>query len=294
MPRVEAVSNAIPTSKNVETVSAPHLIVIEARTRMAAMGWAELWGRRELIFILVLRDIKLRYKQTMLGAAWSVMQPVMSVGVFSFFFGSLAKIPSDGRPYILFNFSGVVLWMYFSNALARSSNSLVSNSHLIGKIYFPRLLIPLSCVFPGLMDLAIALGILVAALAYYSVAPSLWLVLAMPLSVAGVGALALGIGLWLSAINARYRDVSNLLPFFLQIWMFCTPIVYPLSLVPENYRWILGLNPMVGWVEVFRRAWLGLPQDFALGAMSVGLTFLLLVSGTRYFLSVEREFADIV
>jgi lipopolysaccharide transport system permease protein len=264
-----------------------------------AKGWAplrldELWYYRELAFFLTWRDISVRYKQTLLGAAWAIIQPFFTMVVFSIFFGQLAKIPSDGIPYPIFSFCALLPWQLFANALSQSSNSLVANKNLITKVYFPRLLVPVSAVLSGLADFVIAFGVQIVMMIFYGVKPT-WGVVALPLFLLLVIVTALGVGLWLSALNVKYRDVQYVIPFLTQFWMFCTPIAYPASLVPEFWRPFYGLNPMVGVVEGFRWALLGSGEPPTIiilvsAAVAVGVLF----SGVYYFRSMERVFADVV
>jgi lipopolysaccharide transport system permease protein len=262
-------------------------------------GWVslklgELWQYRELLYFLIWRDIKVRYKQTALGAAWAIIQPVMTMVVFSLFFGRLGKIPSDGIPYPIFSFAALVPWTFFANGLNQSSNSLVGSSNLITKVYFPRLAIPIATVLSGLLDFVLAFMVLLAMMFYYGITPTrntLWLPLFLLLTVV----IALGVGLWLSALNVKYRDVRYLVPFLTQFWLFATPIAYPSSLLHEPWRTIYGLNPMVGVVEGFRWALLG--GSTAPGpiiAVSSLAAVVILVSGAFYFRRMEKTFADVV
>lgn len=262
-------------------------------------GWVplhlrDLWQYRELIFFLAWRDIQVRYKQTALGVAWAVIQPVFIMIVFSIFFGRLAGIPSDGLPYPIFAYCALVPWQLFAHSLAESSNSLVANQNLITKVYFPRLVIPLSAVLAGLVDFMIAFVVLIGMMGYYQILPTqaVW---SLPLFVLLAVALAMGVGLWLSALNVQYRDVRYTIPFLTQMWLFATPIAYPSSLVPEPWRALYGVNPMAGVVEGFRWALLGTGKaPGALLAVSVLVTMLILLSGLYYFRRMERTFADVV
>lgn len=262
-------------------------------------GWvglqlSEIWRYRELAMFLVWRDIMVRYKQTALGVAWAVLQPFFTMLVFSIFFGRLAKIPSDGVPYPLYAFAALVPWTYFGGAMTLSSNSLVGNANLIKKVYFPRLIVPISVVLSGLADLVMAFLMLLAMMAYYGVAPGPGLATA-PLFVLLAVATSLGVGLWLSALNVEYRDVRYVVPFLTQFWMFATPIVYPSSLVPPSWRTAYGLNPMVGVIDGFRWAVLGAPELSATTlAASSASALVLLVSGAFYFRRMERTFADMI
>lgn len=255
-------------------------------------GLGELWRARELVGFLAWRDIAVRYKQTFFGAAWAVIQPFFTMVVFSVFFGRLARIPSDGVPYPVFAFCGLIPWQLFANALTRCSNSLVDNERLIKKVYFPRLVTPVAAVLDGLPDFLVASVVLGAMMAWYGVVPSanlLWLPLFALLALAA----ALAVGLWLSALNALYRDVRYTLAFLTQVWMFATPVAYPASLVPPQWRAWYGLNPMAGVVEAFRWALLGLPSPpGGMVAVSAVTVAALLVGGVQFFRRMERTFAD--
>ena len=274
--------------------TSPPITVIEPRRGWVQLGLRELWEYRELLFFLVWRDVKVRYKQTVLGAAWAVLQPFLTMVVFSLFFGRLAGVPSDDIPYPIFAFAALVPWTLFANGLTQSSSSMVASANLIRKIYFPRLIIPTATVFSGLVDFAIAFLVLLAMMAFYGFAPTvntLWLPLLLLLALAT----SLGVGLWLSALNVQFRDVRYTLPFLTQFWLFATPIAYPSSLLDEPWRTLYGINPMVGVVEGFRWALLG--TDTAPGpiiAVSSAVAALLLVSGALYFRRMERTFADVV
>jgi lipopolysaccharide transport system permease protein len=262
-------------------------------------GWVslklgELWAYRELLYFLVWRDIKVRYKQTALGAAWAVIQPFFTMVVFSLFFGRLGKIPSDNIPYPIFAYAALVPWTFFANGLTESSNSLVGSANLIKKVYFPRLAVPIAAVLAGLVDLIIAFVVLVGMMLYYGVAPTtnvLWLPLFLLLALAT----SLGTGLWLSALNVQFRDVRYVVPFITQFWLFATPIAYPSSLLPEPWRTVYGLNPMAGVVEGFRWALLGTnTKPGAMVALSSVVAALLLAGGAFYFRRMEKTFADVV
>ena len=260
----------------------------------ASIGLKELWEYRELLYFLTWRDIKVRYKQTALGAAWAVIQPIFMMLVFSLFFGKLGKIPSDGIPYPIFTFCALLPWQLFAHALTESSNSLVSNQNLITKVYFPRLVVPISAVLGGLMDFAIAFVILLGMMVWYGIVPS-WAIVTLPGFLLLAIMTALAVGLWLSALNVQYRDVRYTINFLVQFWMFATPIAYSSSLVPERWRPFYGLNPMAGVVEGFRWALLGKANpNGALLAVSVAVVVLLLIGGLYYFRRMEQEFADVV
>lgn len=254
----------------------------------------ELYEYHELIYFLIWRDIKVRYKQTALGVIWVVLQPLLTMGVFTIFFGNLAKIPSDGVPYPIFSFAALVPWQLFANALNNSSNSLVNSRDLITKVYFPRLIIPLSSILGGLLDFAIALGVLFLMMLYFGIIPTSAVFL-LPLFILLAIATALAVSLWLSALNVMYRDVRYTIPFMTQFWLFLTPIAYPSSLVPEKWRILYGLNPMAGVVEGFRWALLGKSdQDWTLVGVSSIVVVVLLAGGLIYFRRMERNFADVV
>jgi lipopolysaccharide transport system permease protein len=262
-------------------------------------GWVplklhELWEYRELLYFLVWRDIKVRYKQTALGVSWAIIQPVLTMLVFSLFFGRLGKIPSDGIPYPIFSFAALVPWTFFANGLGQSSNSLVGSSNLITKVYFPRLIVPLASVFSGIVDFALAFIVLLGMMLYYGLIPTLN-VLWLPLFLLLALITSLGVGLWLSALNVEYRDVRYVVPFITQFWLLATPIAYPSSLLHEPWRTIYGLNPMVGVVEGFR--WALLRTDTAPGpliAVSSAAALIILITGAFYFRRMEKTFADIV
>ncbi len=263
-------------------------------------GWArvdlrELWGARELVYFLTARDISVRYKQTALGVSWAIIQPVFTMVVFTVFFGRLAKVPSDGLPYPLFAFCGLVPWTFFSNALSTASNSLVASQNLLRKVYFPRLAIPVSAVLSGLPDLAAAFVVLVGLALWYGVRPEPGALLWLPAFVLLALVTSLGVGLWSSALNVEYRDVRYAVPFLVQAWLIATPVAYPASLLEEPARTIYGLNPMVGVVEGFRWALLGtaVPPTPAV-YVSALVSVVLLVGGAIYFTRMERNFADVV
>ena len=269
-------------------------LLITPGNRWIPLHLSELWEYRELLYFLVWRDIKVRYKQTALGAAWAVMQPLFMMLVFSLFFGRLAKVPSDGIPYPVFAFCALIPWQLFANALSESSNSLVGNQNLITKVYFPRLVIPIAAVLSGLVDFAIAFAILIGMMLYFGIVPG-WSILVLPGFILLAVLTALAVGLWLSALNVQYRDVRYTMSFLVQFWLFATPVAYPSSLVPESWRAFYGINPMAGVVEGFRWALLGKTQPP--GAMlwvSVFVVTILLIGGLFYFRRMEQQFADIV
>ena len=268
--------------------------IIRPSKGWSAVELAPLWEYRELLYFLIWRDIKVRYKQTVLGAAWAIIQPFFTMVVFTLFFGWLAKMPSEGVPYPIFTYSALVPWMYFANALGQSSSSLVLDERMITKVYFPRLIIPISAVLSGLLDFAIAFLVLIGMILFYGIVPTAT-VLTLPFFVLLAAATALGAGLWLSAMNVQYRDVRYAIPFLIQFWLFATPVAYPSSLLPERWRVVYGLNPMAGVVEGFRWALLGHGQvPGPLLIVSVLTTTGLLVSGLYYFRWMEDTFPDVV
>jgi len=276
------------------------LVVIEPAGRFGSLRAAELWDYRELLQFLIWRDVKIRYKQTVLGAAWAILQPLLAAAVFTLFFGRIAGITSDGVPYAAFSFAGMVLWTFFAQGLSLASNSLVGSSHLITKVYFPRLMVPVASVAAGLLDLAIALGVLLVILLASGLGITLRLLI-VPLPAVLALVTAVGAGLWLSALNVKYRDVRFVVPFLIQMWLFVTPVIYPASSVVPSLEavglpgWLFGLNPMAGAVEAFRWATLGVETDpWSLVVTSAAAALVLLVTGAVYFRSVERFFADVV
>lgn len=276
-----------------EYFASDHVTVIEPPKGWDMLDMRELWAYRELLRALTIRDIKIRYKQTVLGVAWAVIQPVVTMIVFTIVFGELAKLPTDGFPYPIFVYSALLPWMFFSNAIATASGSLISSSHLVSKVYFPRLIIPLSSIGSGLIDLAISTFILLLLMLYFSI-PLTINILAAPLLLISVTFTALGIGTFLCALSVTYRDFRFVVPFMVQIWLYCTPVVYAVSLIPENWQWVLMLNPMAAIVEGFRSAFLGKPFDLAMLAISFLISVGIFIFGVAYFEKVERRFADII
>jgi lipopolysaccharide transport system permease protein len=281
-PRLEIDADAFP------------IFLIQPEEGLASLNLRELWEYRELLYFLVWRDLKVRYKQTVLGAAWAIIQPVFMMVVFSLFFGRLAHVPSDGIPYPVFAYCALLPWQLFAHALSESSNSLVANERLITKVYFPRLVVPISSVLGGLVDFAIAFVILILMMAYYGIRPT-WAIVTLPAFILLAMATALGVGLWLSALNVKYRDVRYTLSFMIQFWLLATPVAYSSSLVPARWRALYGLNPMAGVVEGFRWALLGKSEGpGALLLVSVVVVVLILIGGLYYFRRMEAEFADVV
>ncbi|MGY1635480.1 ABC transporter permease [Geodermatophilus sp. SYSU D00742] len=276
------------------TSPAPPVTVIRARRATRLVDWSELWAYRDLVYFLTWRDIKVRYKQTALGAAWAVLQPFLTMVVFSIFFGRLAGISSGDVPYPVFAYTALVPWTFFANAVTQASNSLVQQESILTKVYFPRVIVPLAAVLAGLVDVTIAFSVLVVMMLAFGIVPTI-AVLTLPLLVAFAALTAFAVGLWLSALNVRYRDVRYTLPFIVQVWLFASPVAYPSSLVPEALRPLYGINPMVGVIDGFRWALLGDVEAPGWSFLvSVGVVIVLLVGGLAYFRRMERSFADAV
>lgn len=269
--------------------------MIEPPRGWVGINWAEIWRYRELLYFLTWRDVKVRYKQTALGAAWAILQPLAGMVVFTLFFGKLAGLEdkTGGIPYPIFAFSGMLPWTFFANAIGNSGNSLVGSSNLITKVYFPRLVIPLASVGAGLVDLAISFSVLIALMFYYHTALT-WQLLLVPLFLIGTILTATGVGTLLSALTVAYRDFRYVVPFMVQMWMFVTPVIWPPSILPERWAWALSLNPMAGIINGFRAAFLGTPFDWPRIALSLAVSVVLFLSGAAYFRRVERQFADII
>jgi lipopolysaccharide transport system permease protein len=277
-----------------ELKNSARLTIIKPSSGWAALNLRDLWLYRELILFMTWRDLKVRYKQTLLGASWAILQPFLTMVVFSIFFGNLANVPSDGVPYPIFSYTALIPWTLFSKALQDASRSLVASSHMITKIYFPRMILPLSSVLAGVVDFFIAFVVLIGMMIIYGIVPTsnIW---TLPLFLLLALVTAVGVGFWLSALNVLYRDINYLLPFLTQFWMFLTPIAYPSSMVPQRFQALYALNPMTGVVEGFRWALLGTGQ--APGVMTLVSTLVsltLLISGMFYFKRMERLFADMV
>jgi len=269
-------------------------ILIKPSKGWSALNLRDLWMYRELVAFMTWRDLKVRYKQTLLGAGWAVLQPFLTMVVFSIFFGNLAKVPSDGVPYPIFSYTALIPWTLFSKALHDASRSLVASSHMITKVYFPRMILPLASVFAGVVDFAIAFVVLLGMMVFYGIQPTtnIWM---LPIFLILTLVTAIGVGLWLSALNVLYRDIGYILPFLTQFWLFITPIAYPSSMLPERWRVIYAINPMAGVVEGFRWILLGTGQAPGIPTLvSALVAVLLLVSGMFYFRRMERQFADMV
>lgn len=276
-----------------EFFSHGHETVIEPPKGWRMLDWRELWAYRELLWVLTARDVKVRYKQTVLGAGWAILRPFLTMLIFSVVFGRFAKMPSDGYPYPVFVYAALLPWTFFAAAVSSSGQSLVGSAGLVSKVYFPRLIIPLSSVGSGLVDLMISTLILLAMMLWYGTPWTLNL-LAAPLLLAAVVFIALGIGTLLSALTVAYRDFVHITPFLVQIWMYVTPVIFPLSAVPQRWHWLFYLNPMTGLVEGFRSAFLGKPFDLPGLALSFAMSVVIFAIGVAYFERVERRFADII
>ena len=295
-PELATVKPSTERPVNLPAAEAPeHVTIIEPSKGWIAINWKDLWKYRELLYFLTWRDIKVRYKQTVLGALWAIIQPFMSMVVFTIFFGRLAGLDkkTGDIPYPIFVYAGLLPWNLFSQSLGRCGQSVVGSAHLITKVYFPRLIIPLSSVGTCLVDFAVSFIILVALMFYYSVWPSISIVLILPLIVFTVVA-ALGVGMLLSALNVAYRDIGYVIPFIVQLWFFATPVIYPLNMVPKKWQWVMSLNPLTGIIEGYRSAILGTAFDWANLGVSVSVAVVAFLAGMLYFRRVERRFADIV
>lgn len=289
----EATPSTAVSAPSVEQSELPHTR-IEPSKGWISLGLRDLWQYRELLFFLTWRDIKVRYKQTALGASWAVIQPLFTMLVFALFFGRLAKVPSDGIPYPLFSYTALLPWQLFAYALTQSSNSVVANERLITKVYFPRLVVPLSSILAGLVDFVIAFTLVIGMMVWYGVRPT-WAVLTLPFFVIFAMVTALGVGLWLSALNVQYRDVRYTLTFIVQFWLIASPVAYSSTLVPARWRPFYGLNPMAGVIEGFRWALLGKAQAPGMILwVSVVVVAFVLVGGLYYYRRMEKTFADVV
>ena len=279
-------NTAVPVSRR-----SPDLIIDSSR--WTGLELHDLWAHRELFYFLAWRDVKVRYKQTLLGAAWAILQPLLTMVVFTLLFGKLAHVPSEGEPYAIFSYAGLLPWNFFTSALTNSSNSLVTSTSLITKVYFPRLLVPTAAVGAALVDIAIASLMLFVIMPIYSVGFHASLILFIPL-VALTALTAAAVGIWTSALNVKYRDIRYALPFAIQILMFLTPVIYPVSFVPERWRWVLRLNPLSGIIEGFRDAIFGRSFNWNGLLISTVITFALLAAAAYIFRRMEQEFADII
>jgi len=282
------------TTVGAETQADPLVIRIERTQGWLSLKLRDLWEHRELLYFLVWRDVKIRYKQTALGAAWAVLQPLVTMVIFTVIFSTLANVSSEGLPYPIFAFTALLPWNYFAGALSRATTSVVGNAQLVSKVYFPRLIIPLSAVVSGIVDFAIGFGVLLGMMWWYKIVPA-WGLITLPIFLILATLTALGVGLWLSALNTRYRDVSHLIPFLIQCWMYASPVAYPVSLIPDKWRLLYSLNPMVGVIEGFRWGLLGQAHpDFSVMAVSTVVVIAIVLGGIVFFKRMERTFADVV
>ena len=299
---IEAVDQSIPVVKP----EAPYLseglsyslpdkpvVTIETRKSWVPLNLRDLWAYRELLYFLMWRDVKVRYKQTVLGAAWAVIQPLTTMIIFTYFFGKLARVPTDGVPYPVFCYTALLLWTFFSNGVTNAANSLIGNSNLITKVYFPRLIIPAAAVGAGLLDFAIASVLLVGLLVYYGF-PVTWEYLMIVPLIVLTTVFGLGVGVWFSALNVRFRDVRYALPFLIQVWFFVSPIIYPSSMVPDEWRWVLNLNPLAGLIEFFRAALFGRELPWVALAYAAGISVIVLAYASYTFRRMERSFAEFI
>lgn len=271
-----------------------HRTVIKPPSGWLSLDLREVWAYRELLFLLSWRDVSVRYKQSLVGIGWAVIQPVMTMLIFTLVFGKFAKLPSEGVPYPIFTYCALLPWNYFARSLGDSSNSLVGSANLVTKVYFPRLVLPLSKVFAGLIDFGVAFVILLGMMVWYRVTPTTGLLL-LPVFIFFAMLIALAVGLWLTALNVKYRDIKFVVPFLTQFWMYASPVAYSATIVPEQWRWIYGLNPMVGVIEGFRWALLGkAAPNLGMMVLSLGIVLLIFVSGLFYFKRMEKTFADII
>jgi lipopolysaccharide transport system permease protein len=279
-----------PASFSTLKITDEPLVVVDADKISVGLSPKDLWAHRELLYFLTWRDVKVRYKQTVIGAAWALLQPLLLMLIFTFVFGRLVGVKSGGVPYPLFAYAGLLPWMFFANAVTSSGNSLIGNSNLIKKVYFPRIIIPTAAVSAGLVELGIGFLLLIVLMFYYGVGLHFSLLL-LPLLIVLVTLLALGVGMWMSALNVRYRDVRYALPFLIQFWLFASPVIYP---VPERWRWLMALNPMTGIVQGFRSAFFGQRVDWNALGLSAVITLLILAYSTFTFSRMERSFADVI
>lgn len=268
--------------------------IIEPARGPFNLPWRELWKFRELLYFLVWRDLKVRYKQSLLGIGWVILQPLLTMLIFTVFFNRLLGVGSGSSlPYPVVTYAALLPWTYFAFSVTRSSTSLVANSHLVSKVYFPRLMIPLSYVLPGLADFSVSFVLLLILMAIYRITPGVEIIL-LPFALLLAMVTALGVSIWLSALHVRYRDVQYIVPFMVQVWMYATPIIYPITAIPVAWRWLYSLNPMVGVVQYFRRVLLGDPSFGGINWISVVIALVILASGLIYFRATERSFADVI
>jgi lipopolysaccharide transport system permease protein len=276
--------------KNIKRIPS---LIIKPSPKWVSVNFKELWNYRELLLSFTLRDIKIRYKQTALGLLWAIIQPLFMMVIFTVIFGRFAKIPSDGIPYPLFCIAALIPWILFSEGLTRSTMSMVSNANIMTKVYFPRLIMPISGILSPIVDFTVSVIILVLMMVYYGLIPTINIVF-LPLFILLTLTTSLGVGLWLSALNVKYRDFQYTIPFIIQLWMYASPVVYPASMIPESIRFLYGLNPMVGVIEGFRWALFGTTFPSLVILVSICMVMVLLISGMFYFRRMERYYADIV
>lgn len=282
-----------PSSPREKLFAHDHVTVIEPRRGWQALDLSELWSYRELLWVLAGRDVRVRYRQTLLGAGWAIVRPLLTMVVFTVVFGKLAKMPSEGFPYPVFVYSALLPWTFFATAVTTAGSSLLGSSHLITKVYFPRLIVPLSSVGAALVDLLLSTLVLLALMAFYGVGFT-WNLVAAPLLLVVLAAMAVGIGILVAALSVSYRDLQQLLPFVVQLWMFASPVIYPVGLFPEKWRWVLYLNPLTGLIEGFRATFLGRPFDVRLLSISALTGLALLGAAVAVFERFERRFADLI
>jgi lipopolysaccharide transport system permease protein len=268
-------------------------IIIKPTRNWVSLKLRDLWQYRELFYFLTWRDVKVRYKQTVIGFLWAIIQPFLKMVVFSIIFGSLAKMDSEGFPYPIFLYAGLLPWQFFASSVSRTGESIVGSTSLITKVYFPRLIIPIASIGACLVDFAISFLILIILMLYYSVVPTLSIFIVLPLALATIFT-ALGVGVFISALNVAYRDFRYVVPFFVQIWMFLTPVIYTTRIIPENWRWLILLNPMAGIVDAYRSAILGKAFEWGDLGISMAIAVVIFISGIMYFRKTEKYFADIV
>lgn len=293
----KALPSSVPTEGNTNGFAdkRPLIVVRGERSGRRLIDFTELWHYRELAWLLAWRDLKLRYSQTVLGFSWAIIQPLFSTGLFTLIFGKLAKMPSDGVPYAVFSFTALLPWMFFANALGRCSNSLVANTIMISKVYFPRILLPVGTLLPGFVDFGIGLLVFIPLMARYGLVPGFWdVIVGLPLVTLIGTSLVFGLSLWFNALNVRYRDIGNLIPFLIQFVFFATPITYPLAIIPEKYRYLAMLNPMVGIIESYRSIFLNRPWELRALALSSVIAAVALFGGLYYFRKAESTFADVI
>ena len=279
--------------QNTNQINTTEITVIKPNPRWSFVNLIELWSYRELVWVMIVRDIKVRYKQTVMGVAWAVIQPLTTILIFTLIFSRLAKIPSDGYPYPIFVFSGMLAWNFFSSSVSSAGMSLVGSSSLVSKVYFPRIIIPISSIGVALVDFLISCVLLLIMMLIYAQPISLN-ILYLPFFLIGLMMVSIGMGGWLAAVTVTYRDFRFVITFMLQIWMYLTPVIYPITFVPENWRWLLYINPMYVWISGIRASFLGQPFDATGIAISLVLSIIIFILGMIYFEKAQRRFADII